>query len=165
MLRARQTRIVENGRAGVATALKERTMPIDWAHVNWLYVIVLTIFVLFSTIVGNLISFRHSGFAAILSAIVFAAIFVFWSYYPHPDIPLPTSFSGQTTPIAAVTPMVQPVQAAAPAPMTKPTPAPAPAALTTKPAPAAVAPAPNRSADQTTAPAPAPASPPPGAQQ
>ena len=40
-------------------------------------------------VVGNLLSFNRRGMAAVLSALVFAAIFVAWTYYPH-GLPLPT---------------------------------------------------------------------------
>jgi hypothetical protein len=64
-------------------------MPIDLATVNWVYVGVLAVFAFLASIVGNLLSFNHRGFAAILTAIAFAALFVAWSYYPH-GLPLPT---------------------------------------------------------------------------
>jgi hypothetical protein len=64
-------------------------MPIDLGNVDWTYVGVLAVFAFFATGLGNLLSFNHRGMAAVLSAAVFAAIFVFWSYYPH-GLPLPT---------------------------------------------------------------------------
>jgi len=64
-------------------------MPIDWSAVNWVYVGVLAVFAFFATVVGNLLSFNHRGVAAFLAALVFAALFVAWSYYPH-GLPLPT---------------------------------------------------------------------------
>ena len=69
-------------------------MPIDLAAVNWLYVIVLAVLVFVSTLVGNLLSFHHRMMAALLSAIVFAGLFVFWTYYPH-NLPLPTTLTVQ----------------------------------------------------------------------
>jgi hypothetical protein len=39
----------------------------------------------------------------VLSALVFAAIFVAWTYYPH-GLPLPTSLSVQKAPVAAAVP-------------------------------------------------------------
>ena len=59
-------------------------MPFDLATVNWVYVAVLAVLVFISTLVGSLLSFKHSGRAAVLSALVFAALFVFWTYYPAP---------------------------------------------------------------------------------
>jgi hypothetical protein len=67
-------------------------MPIDLLSVNWLYVIVLAIFVFITTFIGNLLSFSHRGWAAFLSALAFAVIFIFWTYYPH-GLPLPTRLS------------------------------------------------------------------------
>jgi hypothetical protein len=63
-------------------------MPIDLLSVNWLYVAVLAIFVFVATFVGNLLSFSHRGMAALLSALAFAVMFIFWTYYPH-GLPLP----------------------------------------------------------------------------
>ena len=64
-------------------------VPIDWANVNWLYVIVLSVIVFFSTLLCTL-AFR----GAVMSALVFAAAFVFYTYYPH-GLPLPTSVAAQ----------------------------------------------------------------------
>ena len=67
---------------------------IDWASVNWLYVAVLTALVFFSTLIGALFSFKRAFRTAVLSALLFAAGFVFWTYYPH-GLPLPTSITDQ----------------------------------------------------------------------
>jgi hypothetical protein len=67
----------------------DATAAIDWAAVDWTYVIVLAALVLVAAFVGNLLSFRRRGLAALLTAVVFAALFVAWSYYPH-GLPLPT---------------------------------------------------------------------------
>ena len=64
-------------------------MPIDLSSVDWVYVGVLAVFAFFATVVGNLLSFNHRGIAAFLAALVFAALFVAWTYYPH-GLPLPT---------------------------------------------------------------------------
>jgi hypothetical protein len=64
-------------------------VPIDWANVNWLYVIVLSVIVFFSTLLCTL-AFR----GAVMSALVFGAAFVFYTYYPH-GLPLPTSVTAQ----------------------------------------------------------------------
>lgn len=58
------------------------SMPIDLAQVDWLYVILLAVFVAISTFLGGLLSFGRRT-AAMLSAVLFAAIFIFWTYYPH----------------------------------------------------------------------------------
>jgi len=89
-------------------------MPIDLAAVDWIYVAVLAVFVFLSTLVGNLLAFRHLGVGAVLSALIFAALFVAWTYYPH-GLPLPTRLAGQApaattaappppTPVAPTTP-------------------------------------------------------------
>jgi hypothetical protein len=67
---------------------------IDWANVNWLYVAVLSGLVFFSTLVGTLLSFKRAFRTAVMSSLVFAAAFVFWTYYPH-GLPLPTSITVQ----------------------------------------------------------------------
>ena len=70
---------------------------IDWVSVNWLYVAVLTALVFFSTLIGALLSFKRAFRTAVLSALLFAAGFVFWTYYPH-GLPLPTSVTAQKAP-------------------------------------------------------------------
>src|SRR5512139_3354736 len=92
-------------------------MPIDLAQVDWLYVILLGVFVAVSTFLGGLLSFSHRGTGAVLSAVLFAAIFIFWTYYPHRVPFLPRTIT--TTQEAA-----------------KQTPAPAPAAPATAQKPA-----------------------------
>jgi hypothetical protein len=69
-------------------------MPIDLASVDWLYVVVLAVLVFVSTLVGTILSFHHRIMASLLSAIVFAGLFVFWTYYPH-GLPLPTTLAIQ----------------------------------------------------------------------
>ena len=78
-------------------------MPIDLGQVDWLYVAVLAVFAFVATGVANLLSFNHRGLAAVLAAVLFAAIFVFWTYYPH-GLPLPTSITGQKSPVSTVVP-------------------------------------------------------------
>jgi hypothetical protein len=91
-------------------------VPIDWANVSWLYVIVLALFVFVTTLIGTLLSFRRLFLGAALSAVLFAGVFVFWTYYPH-GLPLPTSVSAQK---ASVTPAAPPAQAAPSAPAKPP---------------------------------------------
>ena len=117
-------------------------MPIDLASVNWVYVGVLAIFVFVATFIGNLLSFSHRGWAAFLTALAFVVMLVFWSYYPHPQVPLPTTFAGQTTPVTEAAPPLPstPATAAAPAapaapanPVTDITPPPNPVTTITPP--------------------------------
>jgi hypothetical protein len=71
--------------------------------VDWLYVAVLAVFAFVANFVANLLSFKHRGIAAVLAAVVFAAMFVFWTYYPH-GLPLPTSIAGQKSTVTTVVP-------------------------------------------------------------
>jgi len=77
--------------------------PIDLASVNWLYVAVLAAFVFVASLIGNLVSFGRKVSGALLTAILFAAAFVAWSYYPH-NLPLPTSLKPPPPPTAAAPP-------------------------------------------------------------
>src|SRR5262245_1424731 len=88
-------------------------MPIDLAQVDWLYVALLAVFVFLTTLVGSLLSFGHRWTASTLSALLFAALFVFWTYYPH-RVPLPKTIS---------VPSAAPASTAAPAPATPAVPA------------------------------------------
>ncbi len=117
-------------------------MPIDLAAVNWLYVAILSVFAFIAALLGSYIAFRNRVVGAIIAGILFAAAYVFWTYYPHPEIPGPISpgaIAAESTAPARAEPA--PAAAMRPAnPVTTLTPAPAPAA----PAPAAPAtPAPS----------------------
>ena len=91
-------------------------VPIDWASVSWLYVAVLAVLVFVSTLIGTLLSFKRLLLGAVLSTVLFAVAFVFWTYYPH-GLPLPTSPSGQKAATAPGTPAAPPAQAAPSAPV------------------------------------------------
>jgi hypothetical protein len=78
----------------------EPVMAIDWASVSWVYIGVLAVFVFLSSLVGSLLSFRHHLWGSALSALLFAVIFVFWTYYPH-NVPLPTRPAGTAAPAPA----------------------------------------------------------------
>ena len=78
-------------------------MPIDLAQVDWLYVLVLAVLVFIASGIGNLLPFASRGAAAVLSAILFAALFVAWTYYPH-GLPLPTRLGSPSAPVAAPAP-------------------------------------------------------------
>ena len=64
-------------------------MAIDLTTVNWLYVAIVAAFAFLATLLGGLISFRNRVGSALIAAILFAAMYVGWNYYPHPQIPLP----------------------------------------------------------------------------
>lgn len=59
---------------------------IDWSQVNWVPVITLSILVLVATFIGNFVNILFSGnpiTGAILAALIFAALYIGWTYYPH----------------------------------------------------------------------------------
>jgi hypothetical protein len=93
------------------------SIPIDWANVNWLYVAVLAVFVFIASMLGSLLSLNRRGFGALLTALLFAAAFVFWSYYPH-GLPLPISLvqkpAARAAPSAVAPAPVAPVKPANP---------------------------------------------------
>jgi hypothetical protein len=74
--------------------------PIDLASVNWLYVAILAAFAFLASLIGNFLSFGRRLSGALLTAILFAAAFVAWSYYPH-GLPLPTSLNPPAPPATA----------------------------------------------------------------
>ena len=63
-------------------------LPIDWANVNWPYVTVLALLVFVCALIGASLSFRRTFLCAVLTALLFAAGFLYWTYYPH-GLPLP----------------------------------------------------------------------------
>ena len=111
-------------------------MPIDLATVDWLYVVVLALFVFVATLITNVLSFGRHMLGAVLAAVLFTAAFVFWTYYPH-HLPLPTAL---TPPKTAVTTAPAPAAPAAPTrprnPVTDITPLAAPASPPPSAAPA-----------------------------
>jgi hypothetical protein len=90
------------------------SMPIDLAQVDWLYVILLAVFVAISSFLGGLLSFSRRGTAAMLSAVLFAAIFVFWTYYPHRVPFLPRTIATTQDSAVKQTPAPAPAAPAAP---------------------------------------------------
>ena len=88
-------------------------MPIDLAQVNWLYVIILAFFVFIASLIGNLLSWQSRSTAAGLTAILFAVLFIAWSYYPH-GLPLPTRLGAPVTPVAVPAAPPKPAVPAAP---------------------------------------------------
>jgi hypothetical protein len=70
-------------------AYREDGMPIDLSAVNWLYVAIMALFAFVAALLGGLISFRNRIGGALIAAILFAAMYVAWNYYPHPQIQLP----------------------------------------------------------------------------
>ena len=78
-------------------------MPIDLGQVDWLYVIVLAILVFVATLVGGVLSFGRRWIGATLSTLLFVALFVFWTYYPH-RVPLPKTITLPNTPTTTAAP-------------------------------------------------------------
>jgi len=72
---------------------KLAALPIDWANVNWNYVVALVLLVFVCTFVGTALSLGHTIRGCILTALLFGTAFLFWTYYPH-DLPLPTLVKG-----------------------------------------------------------------------
>jgi lipopolysaccharide export LptBFGC system permease protein LptF len=64
-------------------------MPIDLSAVNWTYVALMAAFAFVASLIGSILSFRNRIGGALLAAILFAAMYVMWNYYPHPQIQLP----------------------------------------------------------------------------
>jgi hypothetical protein len=58
-------------------------MPIDWGAVNWVNVGLLSAFAFLAALVSNYLSFNYRWAGAILTALLFAVLYVFWTYYPH----------------------------------------------------------------------------------
>src|SRR5579862_9023020 len=78
-------------------------MLIDFAQVDWLHVLVLAAFVFVATAVANLLSLDR-WISAWTAALLFSAMFVVWTYYPHRPS-LPTSIADQKSPpVKGVTP-------------------------------------------------------------
>jgi len=72
-------------------------MAIDLSAVNWVYVVLMAAFAFVAALLGSIISFRNRVGGALVAAILFAAMYVAWNYYPHPQVPLPI-VSAYTTP-------------------------------------------------------------------
>jgi hypothetical protein len=90
-------------------------MPIDLSQVDWLYVIVLAILVFAATYVGGVLSFGRRWIGATLSTLLFVALFVFWTYYPHRVPLLPKTITLPNAPATTAAPQ-QPPPAAPAAP-------------------------------------------------
>ena len=78
-------------------------VPIDWLTVDWLYVTMLAVFVFMAAVIGNMLSIGNRLMGAILSAVLFAVAFVFWTYYPH-HLPLPTRLASDKPAAAPAAP-------------------------------------------------------------
>ncbi|MGB6316113.1 MAG: hypothetical protein WBG13_26700 [Pseudolabrys sp.] len=89
-------------------------MPIDLGQVDWLYVIVMAILVFVATFVGGVLSFGRRWIGATLSTLLFVALFVFWTYYPHGVSLLPKTITLPNAPTTTAAPPPPPAAPAAP---------------------------------------------------
>jgi hypothetical protein len=87
-------------------------MPIDLAQVDWLYVVVLAVFVFAAAFIGDLLSFNRRGTGAVLSALLFVVLFVFWTYYPHRVPFLPRTITMPNSSASTAAPAPPPAPAA-----------------------------------------------------
>jgi hypothetical protein len=58
-------------------------MPIDLSTVPWLFVGLMAVLAFVAALLGSVIAYRNRFAGAIIAAILFAAGFVAWNYYPH----------------------------------------------------------------------------------
>jgi hypothetical protein len=59
-------------------------MPvINWAAIDWVSLIALSLFVLIAARIGERLSFGSRGLGAFITALLFAAGFAVWSYALH----------------------------------------------------------------------------------
>jgi hypothetical protein len=133
-------------------------MPIDLSQVDWLYVIVLAILVFAATYVGGVLSFGRRWIGATLSTLLFVALFVFWTYYPHRVPLLPKTITLPNAPTTAAPPP-PPAAPVAPQKPKNPVTDITPRNPVTDVTPPAATPAPSLPATPATPPATAPAAP------
>jgi hypothetical protein len=56
---------------------------INWAAIDWVSLVALSLFVLIVARIGERLSFGSRGLGALLTALLFAAGFAVWSYALH----------------------------------------------------------------------------------
>jgi hypothetical protein len=128
-------------------------MPIDLGQVDWLYVIVMAILVFVATFVGGVLSFGRRWIGATLSTLLFVALFVFWTYYPHRVPLLPKTITLPNAPTTTAAPPPPPAAPAAPQRPKNPVTDITPRNPVTDVAPPAAAPTPSTPATPATPPA------------
>jgi hypothetical protein len=69
--------------------VEEMKMALDLSGLDWLYVALMAAFAFVAALLGGLISFRNRIGGAFIAAILFAAMYVAWNCYPHPQVQLP----------------------------------------------------------------------------
>jgi hypothetical protein len=68
------------------------SMPINWADIPWPIVGLLAALTFVASLIGHSLT-RNAFVGAIITVIIFVAVYVFWDYYPHnlmPGIRFPT---------------------------------------------------------------------------
>jgi len=58
-------------------------MAVDLSTVNWIFVGLMALLAFLAALLGGLIAYRNRFAGAIIAAVIFAAGFVAWNYYPH----------------------------------------------------------------------------------
>ena len=69
-------------------------MSIDISTVNWVFVALMAVFAFVAALLGNLIAFRNLFVGSILTAVLFAVMFVVWI----PVIIIPSPFRSAAVP-------------------------------------------------------------------
>jgi hypothetical protein len=67
-------------------------MPINWADIPWPVIGLLAALTFVTSLVGHSLT-RNAFVGAIITVILFVAIYIFWDFYPHglaPGIRFPT---------------------------------------------------------------------------
>jgi amino acid permease len=57
-------------------------MPIDWSAIPLMAVGLLAALTFVSSLIGHTLT-RNAFLGAIITTIIFVAVYVFWDYYPH----------------------------------------------------------------------------------
>jgi hypothetical protein len=57
-------------------------MPINWADIPWPAIGLLAGLAFVASLIGNSLT-RNAFVGAIITVIIFVAIYVFWDFYPH----------------------------------------------------------------------------------
>jgi hypothetical protein len=61
-------------------------MPIVWTDILWVPLGLLAALVFVSSIIGNSLT-KNAFVGAIITVIIFVAVYIFWDYYPHNLLP------------------------------------------------------------------------------
>jgi hypothetical protein len=104
---------------------------VDWAHIDWNFVWLMTALAFVTALIGTFIAYRSRFVGSIIAAILFGIGFVIWNYTPHNfGLQVLNTTRKDTTPAAAPATPAQttaPPSTSAPAPASPMAPPPAPA--------------------------------------